>query len=201
MDRTVTVTGQGAATAVPDLAVVRLAAVQRARRMAEAFSGVSAAVAEIGRVAAGFTDEKRIASRDLNVWPSTDNQGRQVGFEARHAVEIGCPSLDVAGAMLEALVAAVGDRLQVEGVTLQVAEVGVLLTDAREAAYADAVARATHLATLAGATLGPVLAVSEGSAQHAPYEAMGLRAAQADAAFHPGETTVGASVTATFALA
>ncbi len=199
MDRTVTVTGQGAATAVPDLALVRLAAAVRARRMAEALAGVSAAVELIGRTAAEFTEPRRIASRDLNVWPATDHQGQQTGFEARHAVEIGCPSLDVAGAMLEALAAAVGDQLQVEGVMLQVAETGVLLTNAREAAYADAVIRATHLASLAGASLGAVLAVSEGSSQHAPYADTHL--ARAEVGFHPGETSVGSSVTVTFALA
>lgn len=201
MDRTVTVMGQGSATAVPDTALVRVAAVHRAASVADAFAGVSSAVAVIGTEARRFTEERRIASRGLQVWPAHDNQGRQTGFETRHSIEIGCTDLTAASALLEALVAAVGDRLQVEGVTLQVSEPGPLLTEAREAAYADAMARATHLAGLAGASLGPIVSVSEGVGW-APFpEAGGMQAMKADASFEPGETAISASVTACWELA
>lgn len=199
MERTVTVTGHGSATAVPDTAVVRVAAAQRAASVADAFAGVTAAVALIGRTAREHAEERKIASRDLSLWPAHDNQGRPSGFEARHAVEIGCPSIEAAGALLEALVAAVGDRLQVESVQLQVSDPARLVTEAREAAYADAVARATHLATLAGATLGQVIAVSEGGAG-GPVPMMEARSFKADADFLPGESSTGAAVTVTFAL-
>lgn len=199
MDRTVSVTGHGTAAAAPDTAVLRVAAVQRAPRMAEAFAGVSAAVTRIGEVAREHTDAAKVASRDLNVWPAHDQQGRQVGFEARHAVEIRCSSLDAAGALLEGLVGAVGDRLQVEGVSLEIGDQAGLLTTAREAAYADAVARATHLAGLAGAALGAVLAIAEGGAV-SPFPRAEAMAFRADAGFQPGESTLGASVTVTFAL-
>ena len=115
-------------------------------------------------------------------------------------MEIGCPDLAAASALLEALVGVVGDRLQVEGVSLQVSEPGPLVTEAREAAYADAVVRATHLAGLAGASLGPIVSVSEGGGW-APFpEAEGFRAMKADASFEPGETAISATVTASWQL-
>lgn len=200
MDRTVTVMGQGTATAVPDTALVRVAAVHRAASVADAFAGVSSAVAVIGTEARRFTEERHIASRGLQVWPAHDNQGRQSGFETRHTLEIACSDLASASALLEALVAAVGDRLQVEGVTLQVSEPGPLLTEAREAAYADAMVRATHLAGLAGASLGPIVSVSEGGGW-APFpEAVGMRAMRADASFEPGESAISATVSACWEL-
>lgn len=200
MDRTVTVMGQGRATAVPDTALVRVAAVHRAASVADAFAGVASAVDAIGTEARRFTQERHIASRGLQVWPAHDNQGRQSGFETRHTLEIGCPDLPAASALLEALVAAVGDRLQVEGVTLQVSEPGPLVTEAREAAYADAVARATHLAGLAGASLGPIVSLVEGGGW-APFpEAGGMRAMKADASLEPGESTISATVTASWQL-
>lgn len=200
MDRTVTVMGQGRATAVPDTALVRVAAVHRAASVADAFAGVSSAVTVIGTEARRFTEERRIASRGLQVWPAHDNQGRQSGFETRHSIEIGCADLPAASALLEALVEAVGDRLQVEGVTLQVSEPGPLLTEAREAAYADAVVRATHLAGLAGASLGPIVSVTEGGGW-APFpEAGSMREMKADASFEPGETAISATVTASWQL-
>lgn len=200
MDRTVTVTGSGTASAVPDTAVVRVAATHRAASVGEAFAGVASAVAAIGATARDHAEEKKIASRDLNLWPAHDNQGRQSGFEARHVVEIGCPSIEAASALLSALVDAVGDRLQVEGVTLQVSDQAGQVVAAREAAYADAVARATHLAGLAGASLGELVSVAEGAVHHAPMMAVEARSMKADAGLMPGETSLGSSVTATWLL-
>jgi uncharacterized protein YggE len=201
MDRTVTVMGHGRATAVPDTALVRVAAVHRAASVADAFAGVSSAATVIGTEARRFADERRIASRGLQVWPAHDNQGRQSGFETRHSFEIGCHDLTAASALLEALVEAVGDRLQVEGVALQVSEPGPLFTEAREAAYADAVLRATHLAGLAGASLGPIVSVSEGGGWAPLQDADGMREMKAYASFEPGESAISASVTACWELA
>ncbi|WP_067438313.1 SIMPL domain-containing protein [Nocardioides jensenii] len=199
MDRTVSVTGQGTAAAVPDSAVVRVAVVQRADTVSEAFAGVASGVDDLFGSAVEFTHERRIASRDLNVWPAHDNQGERSGFEARHALEIGCADPDAASALLEALVEAVGDRLQVESVSLEVSDQTEAVVAARAAAYDDAVARATHLAGLAGAHLGPVVSVTEGGAGGARPTA--LRAAKADMSFAPGESTTHVALQVTWLLA
>jgi uncharacterized protein YggE len=69
---------------------------------------------------------------------------------------------------------------------------------AREAAYADAVERATHLAGLAGAVLGDAQDVIEGGA---PQGASRLaKATSAGVALEPGEQAVTASVTVVFQL-
>ena len=166
MTRTVTVTGQGTARVVPDSAVVNVAAVFRARSVEEAFAGVASAVEAIGASARTFVDPENVGSRGLNVWPSHDDAGRQAGFECRHAVQVRCPSLDVAGPLLTALIAGVGDRLEVEGVSLEASDTSAAQEAAREQAYADAVARATHLAGLAESVLGRPVAISEGGGRH-----------------------------------
>ena len=199
MTRTVTVTGQGTARVVPDSAVVNVAAVFRARSVEEAFAGVTSAVEAIGASARTFVDPENVGSRGLNVWPSHDNDGRQAGFECRHAVQVRCPSLDVAGPLLTALIAEVGDRLEVEGVSLEANDTSTAQATAREAAYADAVARATHVAGLAETVLGRPVAITEGgAAEPAGWEM--LSATKADMTFEPGEHTIGASLTVTFAL-
>lgn len=199
MDRTVTVSGQGSATAVPDTAVVRVAAVHRADAVADAFAGVASGVAAIGVEARKVTDERHIASTGIQIWPAHDHQGRQRGFEARHSVQIGCPSLDAASALLQALVDTVGDRLQVEGVALEVSDPGAVLTEAREAAYADALARARHLASLAGAQLGSIISLKE-AVEHGVFAESATVALRADASFEPGEQRLGATITATWQL-
>lgn len=199
-NRTVSVTGQGNTAVAPDSAMVRVAAVARAAGVADAFASASAAAAQIGVVARRHTEEKRIASTGINVWPWHDNQGQQRGFEARHSLAIGCPDLDAAGALLDELAADVGDALAVEGVALEVSEPTAARDQAVVAAYADAVRQAEQLAGLAGASLGDVLAIGQGGSTGGGPAFRGMDAMAMSAKIEPGETTVAASLSVTWAL-
>lgn len=201
--RTVTVTGQGTAREVPDTVVVRVAASQRSAGVAEALAGANSAADEIVAVGREHTDASRIASTNLNVWPAYDNQGQPSGFEARHSLSIACTDVQAAGRLLGELAGRVGDRLQVESLSLEVGDAGRATAQARSAAYADAVSRASHLAELAGVRLGEPQAIAEGGSMAQPMaEGGAVRAmkAGADVSIAPGETTVAASLTITFEL-
>ena len=142
------------------------------------------------------------APRTLNVWPAYDNEGKPSGFEARHSLSITCTDIASAGDLLAALATRVGDRLQVEGFGLEVSDTARALDSARAGAYADAVARAGHLAELAGAHLGEVQAMSEGGAAGPVGMAEGgmARDMMKSVAIEPGETTIAAQLTMTFEL-
>jgi uncharacterized protein len=198
--RTVTVTGQGEAMVAPDSAVVRVSAVHSAPGVAEALSGADSAAAAIAGTARGFTTPERVRSTSLQIWRDHDQTNQPTGFRARHSLVIRCSDIEAAGGLLTALAHAVGDRLEVEGVSLEVADQTAASVAAREAAYADAVDRATHLARLAGAQLGEVQEVSEGGGYGGgPIRAVAV-SARSDASFQPGETSVGATVSASFQL-
>ena len=199
MDRTITVTGSGTAYAVPDSANVTVAVIHRADSVADAFAGVASGVAAVREVARGFVSEREIGSRGLHLWPAHDQlTGRQSGFECRHTLAITCPKVDVAGSVLSALVAALGNRLQVDGVALVVSDPAAAAAEAREKAYDDAIARATHVARLAGATLGGALTIVETGSHDGILESpMAAR----DMAFEPGQTAIGSALTVTFAVA
>ena len=201
--RTVTVTGRGTVREVPDTVVVRVAASHRAAGVAEALAGADSAVSEIVTVGREHADASRIGSTNLNVWPAYDNEGKSSGFEARHSLSITCTDIASAGALLAALATKVGDRLQVEGFGLEVSDSARALEMARAGAYADAVARAGHLAELAGAHLGEVQAMAEGDAAGPIGVAeggMARAASMKSVAIDPGETTIAATVTVTFSL-
>lgn len=198
--RTVTVTGQGSTSVAPDTAVVRVAAVARAAGVAAAFASASEAASQIGTIARRHTEEKRIGTTGINIWPWHDNQGQQRGFEARHSLAIGCPDLDAAGALLDELATSVGDALAVEGVALEVAEPTAARDQAVAAAYADAVRQASQLAALAGASLGEVIAIGQGSSGGGGPVLRGMDAMEMSAKIEPGETSVGASLSVTWAL-
>ncbi len=187
--RTVTVTGRGTSLVVPDSAVVRVGAVARAAGVAEAFRACTSAVEAIGALARRHTDESSIASNGINVWPWHDNQGQPRGFEARHALTIGCSDLNAADALLSELVEEIGDALSVDGVSLEVSDPSAAHQQALAAAYENAKQRATQLAGLAGATLGEVLAIGETGGS-------GVMSAKIE----PGESSVDAAVSLTWAL-
>jgi uncharacterized protein len=198
--RTVTVTGQGEARVAPDSAVVRVSAVHAATGVAEALAGADSAAAAIAATAGGFTTPERVRSTSLHIGRDHDPIGRPVGFQARHSLVIGCPDLAAAGALVTALAEAVGDRLEIDGVSLEVADESAASAAAREAAYADAVDRATQLAGLAAAELGEPQQVTEGGGYGGGTARMATTMARSDASFHPGETAVSATVTVTFQL-
>jgi uncharacterized protein len=199
--RTVTVTGHGLAREVPDTVVVRVAASQRAGGVAEALAGANSAADEIIAVGGDHTEASRIASTNLNVWPAFDNEGRPSGYEARHSLSITCTDVQAAGRLLGELASRVGDRLQVESLSLEVGDTGRAMSQARAAAYADAVARANHVAELAGVRLGGAQAIAEGGAAVHPMAEGGMRDAKAmSMSIAPGETTIAASLTVSFEL-
>lgn len=197
--RTVTVTGHAATTIAPDSAVVRVSAVHRAVAVADALAGADSAARQVVAVGREHTSPERIGSTSLQIWPTHDEHGTPSGYEATHSLTLGCPDIEAAGALLTALAETVGDRLRVEGVSLEVADRSTAEHAAREAAYADAVARGTHLAGLAGAELGDPQDIAEGGV--VGWEPRrGAKLTAAAASFEPGEQSVGASVTVSFQL-
>jgi uncharacterized protein len=196
--RTVTVTGHGETRVAPDSAVVRVAAVHRAAGVADALAGADSAARQIVATGREHTTPERIGSSAVQIWSSHDQQGTPNGYEARHSLTIGCPDVAAAGALLSALADAVGERLQIEGVSLEITDRSAAETAAREAAYADAVERATHLAGLTGAVLGDAQDVVEGGVP--PGVPRMAKALAADVALEPGEQAVAVAVTVVFQL-
>lgn len=199
---TVTVTGTGATTIAPDTAVVRLAAVARASAVAEAYAAMSTSVATLVEVASRHTEERRIASTGITVWPWHDHTGTRQGYEARHSYAIGCADLSAAGTMLGELADEVGDALAIDSVGLEVTEDRGAGGKAREAAFHDAKERAAALARMAGAGLGAVQTIVEGGAGPGGPAPMPKMAMMRDSggSIEPGETTVATSVTVVWEL-
>jgi uncharacterized protein YggE len=65
--RTITVTGHGAAHAVPDTAEVRVAAVHRDAGLSEALAGAESARETVAATAQRYVDATQVASTNLSV--------------------------------------------------------------------------------------------------------------------------------------
>ena len=188
-------TGTGSVAAVPDTALVRLSAMHRARTLTEALQGAETAREAVVTAAGDLV----VSTVNLTVWPINE-QGDMPGFEARHSLTIATGDLAKANELLSNLAYAVGGRLVVEGVELAVLDPSAAIAQAREAAFADARAKAELLATLAEATLGQVESVSEGGAA-GPVPGGGFDAmTKVDVGLQPGERAISSSLTITWSL-
>ncbi|QCW51190.1 DUF541 domain-containing protein [Nocardioides dongxiaopingii] len=186
--RTTTTTGSGRVALPRSVAVVRVTATHRAATLVGALAGAEsarAAVVEVARRHVDPADAGAVATQSLDIWQTTDDQGRRVGHEARHALSIRAASLDAAAALVQALADEVGDRISLDGVSPAAVPSEEDHRTARERAFADARATAEHLAELAGAGLGSVVSVAEGAARG------GARGGAADARLASAKTPVG----------
>ena len=161
-ERFIEVTGMGTATTTPDRLRARLAANAGATTVAQAFSDASNAMQSMLSVlrehGAGDDD---LRSTDIEIYSNRDTGQPGRGFQASMGVEVRLRDIDSAGTALSAAVEAGGNASRVHGITLESSTTADALSEAREAAWAEARAKAEQYAALAGRSLGGVLSVSE----------------------------------------
>lgn len=164
----VTVSGHGAADAVPDRAVADLGAEARAVDAERALG-----------LAAGCVDRMRAVLREAGVddramrttQTSTWTDGSAAGSSrvvARLGLQVTLLDVASAGDLVGAAVIAGGEPARTDGIRFEVSDPTEAQAAAREAAWADAVVRATHWAELSGHRLGAVQWVQEGGSEGAP---------------------------------
>jgi uncharacterized protein YggE len=202
---TVTVAGAGSATAAPDAALLSLGVETRGQTPAEALDGCRLALDQVlAALDAEGVDPAGRATGGLEL--HEDWESRQPGqgpvrylAGARLTVRLDRPAL--AGRVAAAAVAVGGDAARVHGLGFVVGDPAAVAAAAREAAWRDAVARAEQYARLSATTLGRVLRIEEAPP---PPDARPMRLLAGEAApgpaTEPGETTVRAAVTVTWAL-
>ena len=200
MERTVTTTGVGTASAVPDAVALWVAAQHRADSVGDALAGCASAVEALVATAHRFTSEDKVATRSFDVDRWHDRNGRPSGYAATHTLSVLVTGFDEAGDLLTALADEVGDRFAVHGVRPTLTDRSAPERQAREAAFADARTRAEQLAALAGQRVVEAVRVVEGQDGAVPHERLELLSAQARGGtrFEPGTTAVNATVTVTW---
>ncbi|WP_054814126.1 SIMPL domain-containing protein [Nocardia arizonensis] len=175
---TVTTFGHGSVRAVPDLMRVTVSVECRADRVAAAYGNagqrVAAVTGALRRHGVADTDIATggVSVRTETVW--TEGQGNRItGYVAGTDLavilrDIGETADPGPAAIIADCVAAGGDDVRLGGLTLTVADQAGLLAEARDAAWDDALAKATRYAARSARTLGPVLEITEDTASAAP---------------------------------
>ena len=199
----VTVTGFGEADAVPDVAIADLGAEARAVDAERALAEAGACLDRMRAVLrdAGV-DDRALRTTQSSTW--TDGSARGSSrVVARLGLQVRLHDVAVAGDVVGAAVVAGGEPARMDGIRFEVTDPAEPRVRAREAAWADASARAAHWAALSGRLLGEVQWVNEGGSDAVPLH-LGRVGGMAKAMSVPveaGQQTVSADVTVRWAWA
>ncbi|CAN5536734.1 hypothetical protein BH11ACT8_BH11ACT8_19800 [soil metagenome] len=197
----VTARGRGVVRVARDTAALHLALELPAAAAADALAGAQSAQAEAMEVLLRHVEERQVSSEGLQLNPDY-RHGEAEGFIASHTLRVGGLGLDQATALIAVLATELGDRLRLHGLEVSAADTSAAEVEARELAMADARSRAEHLAGLAGASLGAVLAIADSADVQVRQTGWVAQSAKLrDGSVQGGEADVEQSVTVTWALA
>ncbi len=164
-----TLQATGVALVVPDAVNMSMTVTALADSSEAALALVAEAADKVrGAIKSEGVDEKDIATLTVNVYPeytySTTGVQKLVGYRATQSFAVVIHKADTAGSVIDAVVAAAGDAVQINGVTPVVLETSDSAMKARADAVENARAKAEDYAKLMGVDLGDVISITEVSA-------------------------------------
>jgi uncharacterized protein YggE len=167
-NRYITVTGVGTVSVVPD--AVRFNATVSALASTNAVA-LSSASKSASAVRAALKDKgialKDIRSANISVYPEynyTQEAGTKItGYRASQSFDVLVRKASTAGTIIEAVVNAGGDNVQLGGVIPVTLNPSLATEEARAAAVANAKSKASSYAKLLGTSIGRVLSLEEQS--------------------------------------
>ena len=192
---TVTVTGTGVVTAVPDRAEISAGVASRAPPAKAALSANGAALQKV-IAALRASGGKDVTTQTVSLSTAFDQNGQPNGFVASNVASAET-TLDGAGALIDAAVAAGANTIN--GPSLSRSDADELYRQALAKAVDDAKERASVLAKAAGRSLGGVTAIVESGSAPIPFAAK-ASAAQDSTPVVSGPQETEASVSVTYEL-
>ena len=164
--RTLTLTGSGEASAVPDRMTFRLSVSRTRDQLDLALADASRTMRRV----LGALKEHGVAREDvqttgLSMTPvysyPEDSDPVLIGYRVTQRVRVAVPELRNGGRAVTAAVEAGGNGVRARGIRLEVGDPEAVLARARDAAVAAATRKAEEYAAATGQDLGPVLTLRE----------------------------------------
>lgn len=201
---TLTLSGQGSASARPDAAVITTGASSQAKTAGEALAANTKAVSEvIATLKAAGIDAKDIRTSGFSVQPQysypaapSREQPRLIGFEVRNMVTVRVRDLSKLGALLDSVIQSGAN--EASGLSFIVSDPDKMQAEARAAAVKDAMAQAQQVAEAAGLRLTRIVSLevrTDGGMMPRPMMMKGQAAAAAPVPVEAGENEISAHAT------
>ena len=203
--RYITISSQGSVKVVPDAVRINATSTNIATTSKEALAATAKTSAAVrAALTLAKIDKKDIASTSVSVYPEykyDNNTTVLVGYRASQSFTITVRAAATAGDVIDAIVSAGGDSLQLNGATPFVLDNTKAATAARTVAVKNARAKAASYASLLGVKLGKVNYLVENSAPTPYVPVMAVAKAESDATVVDlGEQDVTVSVTVQWSL-
>ncbi len=178
-ERYVTVNAEGVVQVTPDAVRINASVSLVASTSAQALSRTSTAAAKVrAALVAKKIATKDIKTTSITVYPEynyTQDKGSvQIGYRASQSFEVIVRNAASAGAVVDDVVAAAGDDVQIQGATPFVIDSAKATASARAAAVANARAKAKSYAELLDVKLGKVTYLVENSSPVSYTPIMGV---------------------------
>lgn len=203
--RYITISSQGSVKVVPDAVRISANSTNVAATSKEALAATAKTTAAVrAALTAAKIDKKDISTQSVSVFPEykyDNNTSVLIGYRASQTLTIVVRAAATAGDVVDAIVTAGGDSLQLSGATPFVLDNTKAATAARTAAVKNARAKAASYATLLGVKLGKVTYLVENSAPTPYVPVMAVAKTEADSTvIDLGEQDVTVSVTVKWSL-
>jgi uncharacterized protein len=208
----ITVSGKAAVAGTPDTLRLDLSVTAKAVTVSEALAKANVTAAAVQKsLSANGVVKKDLQTSGLNIAPeysySQAGQPRLTGYQVTQGISAKLRDLVRAGDVIGKAVAAGGNAIQVNGISLDLEATGALVTSARGKAFADAKTKAEQYAKVAGRSLGDVVSITENVASDPPvgvqYDRKAFAAsseASVNVPIQPGSQDVNVTVNVVFAL-
>lgn len=212
----INVSGEGKVTVVPDIAVANLSIEARAATIEaareQAAKGMDAVMTSLK---GNGVDVQDIQTRGLNIHPEWRNKTpgeppQIVGYIVSHQVSVKVRQMAKVTATVDGAIVAGGNALRMQSIQFSVddALAATALKQARDAAVAEAKAKADQLARLAGVSVGRPIQISDHVTgipgqyleKTAAMSRGGAAAELVQTPIEPGRTEVRVTVQATYAI-
>ncbi|MDQ1715594.1 MAG: uncharacterized protein QOC60_1539 [Frankiaceae bacterium] len=207
----ISVAGLGKVSGTPDILSLSLGVEVRAANVSAAMDSASKSMRDVlaALKSSGVADaDLQTAGVSVQGNYRYDNDGTSHinGYVATQQLTAKLRSVSKAGAVIAAAVAAGGDAIRLNGLSLSLDNDSALLSQARERAFAEARSKAEQYAKLAGVSLGTVISINESVlAGNQPYygkSAMDFAASAgpASAPIQAGSQDVAVTVAVVYAI-
>ncbi|RZN72004.1 MAG: DUF541 domain-containing protein [Candidatus Methanolliviera hydrocarbonicum] len=160
-EKTISVTGEGEVTVVPDICILSLGIEAQDKEVTKAQAVAAGAMNDVMTT----LEEKGILEKDIQtsdysidpVW----EERKIVAYRVKNMVKVKIRDVDKIGEIIDAAAKAGGDLTRIEGIRFSIDDPKPYYEDARRKAVCDAREKAEQLAELNGVKLGEPISVSE----------------------------------------
>ena len=204
----ITVGGRADVSGTPDTLRLDASVVATAPSVSESLASANRSAGAVQKsLLSSGVQKKDLQTSGLDIQPNYDypNGGtpRLKGYQASESVSAKLRNLSSAGNAIGKAVSAGGNAVRVNGISLDLEDTGVLVSSARDKAFADAKAKAEQYAKSAGRSLGEVMSIAEDVSASPPIAmpyGLSAVAKPADVPIQQGTQIVSVSVTVVFSM-